>query len=315
MKSGIVISMDLPTQGPVFLIETERIKPNPHQPRRNFDENGLQELAHSIREFGVLQPIVVTKLEHITETGAEVEYQLIAGERRWLASQRAGLERIPAIIRNVNLDKERLELAIVENIQRVNLDPVESARAYAKLQDQFGLTQREIAARVGKSREVIANAIRLLGLSDPMQEALSKGHMSESQARLLLSVSSIPQQQSLFEDILRNNVSVRELRQKIRKMQGESDTEESESAPRGSRDPEIQALERELEETLGAPVRLERSGSNGKITISFHSPEELFGIVSKLRPVAQNTDLPELPKSPLGEGIFPESQTPPSLMA
>jgi ParB family transcriptional regulator, chromosome partitioning protein len=316
--------MDLSTQGPVFLIETERIKPNPHQPRRNFDETGLQELASSIREYGILQPIVVTKLEHITETGTEVEYQLIAGERRWLAAQKAGLERIPAVIRDVNLDKERLELAIIENVQRVNLDPIEAARAFSKLQDQFGLTQREIAARIGKSREVVANTIRLLSLPDPMQEAVSRGHMSESQARLLLTVTEIPQQQSLFEDILKSNMSVRDLRLRIRKLQGQEEQEMKTHAGKSQEvDPETQALQKELEESLGAKVKLERLGETGKLTISFHSGEELFGIISKLRTKQVTSAQEESNISPFlrpenfsEEGSSPEGGLPPpTLMA
>jgi len=270
-------------QGPVFLIEVDRIKPNPHQPRRNFDEESLRELASSIREFGLLQPIVVTKLEQETEIGTAVEYQLIAGERRWLAAKMIGLERVPAIIRSIDLDKERLEMAIVENVQRADLNPVEAARAYAKLQDHFGLTQREIAARIGKSRETVANTVRLLNLPNTMQEAVGKGLISESQARLLLTVPDLAQQQTLFEELLRNNLSVRELKSKIRKIKGEEDVS-GEAALEGARtpDPEALTVQKELEEYLGAKVKVERAGESGKITISFYSPEELHGIVNKV---------------------------------
>jgi len=276
--------MEPQIQGPIFLIEVDKIKPNPYQPRRNFDEEGLKELASSIREFGLLQPIVVTKLEQDTEIGTAVEYQLIAGERRWLASKMIGLERVPAIIRSIDLDKERLEMAIVENVQRADLNPVEAARAYAKLQDHFGLTQREIAARIGKSRETVANTVRLLNLPNAMQEAVGKGLISESQGRLLLTVPDLAQQQTLFEDLLRNNLSVRELKSKIRKIKGEKDVSEEEAALEGARmpDPEALTVQKELEEYLGAKVKVERAGATGKITISFYSPEELHGIVNKL---------------------------------
>lgn len=274
---------NLPVQGPVFLIEVEKIKPNPHQPRRYFDEEALKELANSIREFGLLQPIVVTKIEKETEIGTDVEYELLAGERRWLAAKLVGLERIPAVIRSVDLDKEKLEIAIIENVQRADLNPIEAARAYAKLQDQFRLTQREIAARIGKSREVVANTIRLLGLPNQMQEALSRGQLSESQARLLLSVGDIPKQQALFEEILLGNVSVRDLRAKIRKIKDEFSAEGAqETPPVPSDDPEAIAVQRELEEFFGARVKVEKLGATGKITITFHSPEELHGIVSKV---------------------------------
>lgn len=274
---------NLQVQGPVFLIEVDKIKSNPFQPRRNFDEASLRELANSIREFGVLQPIVVTKLETVTETGTQVEYQLIAGERRWLASKLVGMERVPAIIRVVDLDKERLEMAIVENVQRAELNPIETARAYAKLQDQFNLTQREIAARIGKSREVIANTIRLLNLANPIQEAVAKGSISESQARLLMSVADLAHQQTLFEDILKNNTSVRELKTKINRLKGQPDVPlvDPASAPAG--DPETLTMQKELEDFLGAKVKVEKSGETGKITITFYSPEELQSIVSKLR--------------------------------
>jgi len=274
---------NLPIQGPVFLIEVDKIASNPHQPRRHFDEENLRELANSIREFGILQPLVVTKLEKVTEIGTEVEYQLIAGERRWLAAKLVGLERVPAIIRSVGLDKERLELAIVENIQRVDLNPIEAARAYAKLQDQFRLTQREIAARIGKSREVVANAVRLLSLPNHVQEAIARGQVNESQARMLLMVSDIAIQQSLFEDILKNNVSVRELKARIRRVKGETETKDASVPADTTNDPEIAMVERELEEALGTKVKVEKVGTSGKITITFYSPEELHGIVSKLR--------------------------------
>ena len=277
--------MDLQIQGPIFLIEVEKIKPNPHQPRRNFNEESLRELATSIREFGILQPIVVTKLENETEAGTAVEYQLIAGERRWLAAKMIGLERVPAIIRSIDLDKEKLEIAIIENVQRADLNPIEAARAYAKLQDQFGLTQREIAARIGKSRETVANTVRLLSLPNEIQEAVGRGALSESQARLLLTVADLAKQQSLFSDLLKNNLSVRELRSKIRNLNGEKKDAGAETelnAINQPEDHEVKAVQKELEEFLGARVKVERSGSSGKITIAFYSPEELNGIVNKL---------------------------------
>ncbi|MEK7612138.1 MAG: ParB/RepB/Spo0J family partition protein [Patescibacteria group bacterium] len=274
---------NIPVQGPVFLIETEKIRPNPQQPRREFNEEGLRELATSIREFGVLQPIVVTKIERVTETGTEVEYELIAGERRLLASRIAGMERVPAIIRSVSLDKERLELAIIENIQRVDLNPIESARAYAKLQDKFGLTQREIASRLGKSREVVANSVRLLVLPQEVQDAVARGTISESQARLLLTVTSIAEQQMLFQDLMRNNMSVRDLKARIHSLKEKKETSTLGEDALREKDPEIVLAEREMEEVLGAKVKVERSGATGKITITFYSPEELYGIVSKLK--------------------------------
>jgi ParB family chromosome partitioning protein len=278
--------MDLPIHSPVFLIETDKIKPNPYQPRRIFDEEELKELANSIREFGILQPLVVTKIEQETETGTAVEYQLIAGERRLLAAKLLGLERVPAIVKSINLERERLEMAIIENIQRADLNPIETARAYAKLQDQFGLTQREVSTRVGKSREVVANTLRLLNLPSNIQDAISKKIISESQGRLLLTISDLIHQQTLFEDILKNNLTVRQIKEKVQKIK--DITKEPEAIPLDSIaiDPETQILEKELEEFFGTKVRLEKSGDpptgGGKITIAFYSPEELQGIVAKL---------------------------------
>ncbi len=266
--------------GPIFHIEVEKIKPNPYQPRKVFDEAQLRELAASIAEFGILQPLVVSKIEHVTEHGTEVEYQLIAGERRLLASKMVGLPRVPVVVRRVPEEREKLELAIVENLQRANLNAIETARAYAKLQDQFGLTQREVAARLGKSREVVANTVRLLGLPSNIQEAISQGVLSESQGRLLLAIAEPMQQQTLFEDIIRNNLSVRELKNRIGRLGGKSQV-----TGHGSQvetDPETQAYQQQLELFFGTKVRLERKGASGKIEIEFYSPDDLRGILEKL---------------------------------
>lgn len=274
-----------PIQSPVFLIEVDKIKPNPQQPRKVFDEEALKELASSIREFGLIQPIVVSKIEKETETGTAVEYQLIAGERRLKACKMLDLERIPAIVRNVDLDRERLELAIVENIQRANLNPIESARAFSKLQDEFGFTQREIATRLGKSRESVANVLRLLNLPTQIQDAISQNQIGESQARLLLAISEPAVQMNLFNDLLRNNLSVRQLRSRIEQLknqQTDSASAQGAEVMAPEIDLEMQALQKELEVALGTTVKLERSGGTGKITIAFYSSEELRGLIGKL---------------------------------
>ena len=285
----------LPTQTPVFLIETERITPNPQQPRRDFDEEALKELAASIREVGIIQPLVVAKVEEESETGTQVKYELIAGERRWRAAQMIGLERVPAIIRSISLDRDRLELAIIENVQRSDLNPIESARAFAKLQDQFNLTQREIAALLGKSREAIANAVRLLNLPTKIQDSIANGTISESQARLLLTVDDPARQHLLFDDLLKNNISVRELKSKIQKAKsGEFAIESAETPkPEHAPSPELLSIQKALEERLGTKVQLQTLGAAGKITINFYSPEELQGIVSKLIQTAESNPLPE----------------------
>lgn len=295
---------DIPIQGPVFLIETNRITPNPHQPRRDFNETGLHELAESIREFGILQPIIVSKIEQETELGTQVKYQLIAGERRWRASQMVGLERIPAIIKNIQLERERLELAIVENIQRADLNAVEAARAYSRLQDEFGLTQREIASRLGKSREAIANTVRLLNLPSEVQNAIVRNQITESQGRLLLTVEDLAQQQMLFEELLRNNLSVRELKTRIQQVRTQrlGETPVAEIKPD---DPEAIMIQKQLEEILGTSVKVEKSGPTGKITIAFYSPEELQALMTRLafQPAQTNYEQPQ-------ENSNPENQPP-----
>ena len=257
----------------IFLIELDKIKPNPHQPRRYFNEESIKELAASIQEFGILQPLLVSKIEEEAENGTRVSYQLIAGERRFLAAKMLGLERIPAIIKKIDLEADRLEMAIIENIQRIDLNPLEAARAFAKLQDVFGLTQREIAQRLGKSREAVANTLRLLGLPSNIQDALAQNKINESQARALLTISDLNQQQIIFQELLNNNLSVRDLREKIK-------TEEDPASQ--PVDPEGHYLETQLEEALGTKVQISKNQNKGKIIIKFFSPEELDAIIKKI---------------------------------
>lgn len=264
----------------VFHIEVDRIKPNPNQPRRHFNEDHLKELATSIREFGVLQPLVVTKMEREFEEGTRVEYELIAGERRLRASKLAGLATVPVIIHRRLPPKEKLELAIIENIQRQDLDPIETARAFAQLQDEFNFTQREIAARLGKSREVVANTLRLLNLPSEIQDAISGGKVNESQARLLLSITDISAQQAMYKEITERAMSVRELRERI----GKKERQKGGRVRAADRPlhPEELALKERLEEILGTKVDIMRSGGQGgRITINFFSPEELRAIIEK----------------------------------
>ncbi|MBI3638401.1 ParB/RepB/Spo0J family partition protein [Candidatus Wolfebacteria bacterium] len=271
----------------IFHIEVNKIKPNPLQPRRSFDEESLKELASSIREYGIIQPLVVSKIEKETEFGADVEYQLVAGERRLRAAQILGWERVPAIIKKIDTNSERLEMAIVENLQRADLNPVETARAYAKLQDEFSLTQREIGAKLGKSRETIANALRLLSLPTEIQDAVSKNQISESQARLLLTIPDPKEQGIIFKDLLSSNLSVRELRLKIRKVQPQKKEEDKKESPKII-DPEMKNLEGRLMEALGADVKIEKSENGGKIIITFYSPEEIRGIIGKIKTSEEN---------------------------
>jgi len=262
----------------VFHIEVAKVRPNPDQPRRTFDEESIRELAASIREFGIIQPILVTKVLKEVPSGTDVEYVLIAGERRLLASKLLGLETIPAIIRKVDLERERLEMAIIENIQREDLNPIEVARAIARLQDEFRLTQREIAARLGKSRETVANTVRLLDLPQDIQGALERGAITESHGRLLLAVGDPAARQRLFSDLLNTRMTTRELKSR---MDAEKRGEKKEDAPMPF-SPELKMFEEKLSAELGAPVQIHQSGASGRITITFYSGEELQNIIERL---------------------------------
>ncbi len=261
----------------IFHIEVEKIKPNPDQPRREFPEEGIRELAVSIREFGLLQPIVVRKIEREVPSGTEVEYELISGERRLLAAKMLGMELIPAIIRKVEAGRERLEMAIIENLQRENLNPVEVARAFARLQDEFRMTQREIAARLGKSREAVANTMRLLDLPPYIREALEKNRITESHGRLLLTIAEPALQEKLFRDLMERHLTTRELKSRVRSVKPAPRVEGETALP-----PELKMLQEKLSSELGAPVEIRRHGESGRITISFYSEEELKNIVDRL---------------------------------
>ena len=263
----------------VFQIEVDKIKPNPHQPRKFFDETSLQELASSIREMGIIQPLIISKIETVTSNGTDVTYQLVAGERRLKAAKLIGLERVPAIVRVISQEKEKLEMAIVENMQRADLNPIESARSCAKLAEEFGLTQREIAARLGKSRETISNLMRLLNLPTQMQEAIANNKLSESQGRLLLTLNDQIQQQKLFDEIVNNNVSVRDLRSKISRLNNPSSNIAATTV--SSVDPQLSFWADKLQERLGTKITFQKNGSNGKLIINFYSDEELRAIIEK----------------------------------
>ena len=268
------------TSDHIFHIEVDKVFPNPNQPRRNFDQDALKELAESIREFGILQPLVVTKKEREIETGSTVEYELIAGERRLMAAKMLGLPTVPAIVRHTKTDVEKLELAVIENIQREDLNPIETGRAMARLQDEFGMTQREIATRLGKSREVVSNTMRLLNLPSEIQKAISEGKVGESQGRLLLSVEDQRIQDALFREVANRGMSVRDLTARIKRIKGQA--YENKPGIKKMLDPESVALKEKLEELLGTRVDMRKDGQSGKIIINFYSQEELDDLTAKL---------------------------------
>lgn len=266
----------------VFWLELERVKPNPFQPRREFDELALKELADSIKEYGVLQPIVVMRIQNDFTQGL-VGYELLAGERRLRAAKIAGLTQIPAIIRNEPSSKLKLEMALVENLQREDLNPIEKAAAFKRLMDEFGLLQREVALKVGKSRESVANTMRLLSLPKEMQDAVASGTVSEGHTRpLLMLVEHKEEQKALYEDIITKNISVREAELLSRNIATER--------ARAFFDPMMKNLQELAENALGTRVRIEKKGVKGKISIDFFSEEELKSILNKIAP-QQNSNL------------------------
>ena len=260
----------------VFLIEIDKIKENPHQPRRDFNEEDLKLLADSIREHGILQPLIVTKLEEENPTGIKVFYQLIAGERRLRAAKIAGLNFIPAMIRGKTEERNKLELALIENIQRADLNAMEKARGYERLAKEFNLAQREIADRVGQSREAVANAIRLLQLPVEIQKAIETGKISEGHGRAILALDN-NQQLAFLNEIISKNLSVRAAESLGRQVKGVV-----KKVRGGTLDPEAKELESRLEEFLGTRVKLAKSGGHGRILIEFYSSEELNAILSKI---------------------------------
>lgn len=261
----------------VRLVSIESLSPNPDQPRKTFSQASLEELADSIRRHGLLQPLLV----HEQETG---NYTIIAGERRYRAAQLAGLQKVPVIVRAQNDNDQHLELSLVENIQREDLDPIEEAQAYLKLMEISGATQEHIAEMVGKNRVTVANAIRLLRLPDNIQTAIKQGLLSAGHARALLSIEDDTARQSLFERICRDNLSVRQTEQEVQKLQGESQAKKpnarkSPSTPDAdgamALDPILRELKEKLIERFGTKVEIQGNLSGGTIKIQYFSQEDL----------------------------------------
>lgn len=264
----------------IFWIETDKVKPNPYQPRHEFDESKLRDLSDSIRQYGILQPLVVTRKEIYKEDGGlAVEYELISGERRLRASKLAGLSQVPVIIRNSEEnDRLKLELAIIENLQREDLNPVDRARAFQRLVDEFSFKHIEIGQKVGKSREYVSNTLRILALPEAMLNALSEGKISEGHTRPLLMLIDRPQEQEvLFKEIIFRKMTVREAESVARKIATERARKKDHAA-----DPELAELEEKLTQSLGTRVHIERQENGGKIRIDFFSNDDLRTILGLL---------------------------------
>jgi ParB family chromosome partitioning protein len=242
----------------------EEISPNRFQPRNYFDDEKLEELVASIRENGILQPVVVQK----TATG----FELVVGERRWRASKKAGLKKIPAVIREVT-DAQALELAIIENIHRQDLNPIEEAEAYARLADDFALTQEMIANKVGKSRAAVANILRLLKLSRNIKEHLISGKLSMGHARALLGLDNAVQAQALCKEIFKEDLTVRQTENRVNRLKQPAPTKLA--SPAAKKNIFIKDLEKELERKLGTKVEINPKKTGGKLVVTYYSDDDL----------------------------------------
>ncbi len=258
----------------IFWVEVDRIKPNPFQPRKSFDEAALTSLAESIRSYGVLQPLTVTRKEiERPGEGISVEYELVAGERRLRAAKLAGLIQVPVVIRSSeDSDRMKLELAIIENLQREDLNVVDRALAFQRLTNEFGLKHAEVGKRVGKSREYVSNTLRILLLPKEMLDALQAGEITEGHTRpLLMLMDKSEEQKTLFKEIVMKRLNVRESEQLARRVA-------IEKVRKTDLTPELLLLERELTEKLGTRVRIEKKEQGGKVLIDFFSVDDLAHI-------------------------------------
>lgn len=280
LLSGTSADETRPIGGAELKIPLDSITPNPNQPRKSFDEEELKELAASIREHGVIQPIIV-------EDRGSGTYGIVAGERRYRAARLAGLREIPAILRNYS-DERRLEVALIENVQRSDLNPLEEALAYRNLMDLTGLSQEEVASRVGKNRTTVANALRLLKLPEDMQNALASGQLTSGHARAILSVLNPADQRLLFGKIVAEGISVREAEQYAGELNkgiraAERKTEEKE---RADKPVELMDMEQKFINALGTKVAISGGLKRGTIRIDYYSLEDLdrlYGILSQNR--------------------------------
>lgn len=251
-------------------VAVDAIKPNPRQPRIHFKEEDLVDLAASIREHGVIQPLIVTAAKDGT-------FILIAGERRWQASQRAGLKTVPVILRQAN-NQEMLEVALIENVQRADLNAMEEAEAYRQLVEEFSLSHEAVAKRVGKNRVTVTNTLRLLGLADAAKQALVDGRITEGHARALLALSTQKAQASALQTVINLSLSVRQTEELIRKLAGQKPLK----AKKPGKNADVDDVEKRLQNSLGTKVALKHGKKGGTVTIYYYSGEELDALLEKL---------------------------------
>ncbi len=262
----------------VMEVPVEKIQPNPRQPRTRFHEEELEELAASIRQHGVIQPLILSHSEQ-----GDGGFVLVAGERRLLAARLAGLETVPALVREAG-DQQRLELALIENVQRSDLTPLEAAEAYRQLTEEFHLSHEDVSERVGKSRVAVTNTLRLLKLPQAVQQALAEGQISEGHARALLALSTPQAQNAALQTILKQGLNVRQTEELVRRLSGQKPVRKEKPGP----SPEVLELEERLEASLGTRVTLNRRGKGGTLVIHFYSDEELNALIERF--IEENAD-------------------------
>jgi len=263
-------------QEPIFYIELEKIKSNPYQPRKNFDATELTNLASSIKEHGILQPLLVSRIE---KDAGYTEYQLVAGERRLLAAKMVGLTQVPVIVREPT-EQEKLIVSIIENVQRVDLSPLEKAEAYKRLQEEFNFFQKDVAKLVGKSRETVTNTIRLLDLPQNIKQALRDEKITEGHARAMLAVEDSQKQKIIFDKTVRDGLNVREVENLIQKMKIWQPTKRQSS----SFSKEIKDIEEKIKKILDIKtIKLRLVAGRPKLDIFFSSQEELDNLLKKIK--------------------------------
>jgi len=269
--SALIPERDIGRKEEIIYVQSDQIKPNPFQPREDFDTQSIEDLAQSIKEKGVIQPLLVRRKGD--------NYELIAGERRLRAAQLLNLKEIPIIVKDVE-DKDSLEMALIENIQRQDLNPIEQAHAYQYLIDKFQVTQERISETLGKARVSITNTLRLLRLPQEIQAEMKKGNISFAHGRALLEIEDANQQRRLAQEVILKGLSVKELENLI-KMQRTKGAKRR--IGQAIREPLVMALEEELQHILGTKVRISKRKKRGHILIEFYSPEELERIVNIVR--------------------------------
>jgi ParB family transcriptional regulator, chromosome partitioning protein len=261
---------------PIFYIEIEKVRPNPYQPRKNFDQEGLKALSDSVREYGIIQPLLVSRIEK--EAGSN-EYQLVAGERRLLAAKMVGLKQVPVIVR-APTEREKLEVSIIENVQRLDLNAMEKAEAYKRLQEEFNFYQKDIAKMVGKSREAVANTMRLMDLPEEARRALREERISEGHARTILSAENPEKQKILLAKIVKDGISVREAESFVQKLKvWQPATRNTLAFSHETRD-----WEEKIKGALGVrSVKLRFDGGKHKLTLIFSSGKEIEKFIGKFK--------------------------------